>query len=393
MQYIIINIVYMVKDTQYYEVLGVSPEATEIEIKTAYRKLALKYHPDKNNDPSSVDMFKKIGEAYDVLGNVEKRNQYNMFGKEFNNGGVNQSPFDVFQAFFDGIGIMRGMGGMNMGQNMGQPMGMNGNPFQEMFMRTPMNETITVPIRITLEELYNEVTKNVTLKINKICNTCDGRGFKRNANVKTCQQCEGKGQVVDTIRLSPIIIQNIVRPCQPCKGTGKIILDEDVCPSCSGNKLCSHIKILDVPLSKSITADHLKFEGEGTITNSEVHKPGDVIVILKIVPHQFFERNKNDLIIQKSISLIDALCGANIYFKHLDDRIIHIKTSKILKHGAKLVIKGEGFPGGNLCCVVSIDMPTHLKESDKITLKSIFERTEQIYNFDITNTVEYLCDE
>ncbi|XP_069312969.1 dnaJ homolog subfamily A member 4 isoform X2 [Eulemur rufifrons] len=221
----------MVKETQYYDILGVKPSASPEEIKKAYRKLALKYHPDKN--PDEGEKFKLISQAYEVLSDPKKRDIYDQGGeqaiKEGGSGGPSfSSPMDIFDMFFGGGGRMA---------------------------RERRGKNVVHQLSVTLEDLYNGLTKKLALQKNVICEKCEGIGGKK-GSVEKCPLCKGRGMQIHIQQIGPGMVQQIQTVCVECKGQGERINPKDRCESCSGAKVIREKKIIEVHVEKGEVIKH-----------------------------------------------------------------------------------------------------------------------------------------
>ncbi|KAI9144727.1 hypothetical protein BKA69DRAFT_731557 [Paraphysoderma sedebokerense] len=321
----------MMGDTKFYDVLGVEQSATEDEIRKAYRKLALRYHPDKNPDnEEAVAMFQEISVAYEVLSDSSKREMYDQYGEEGLSGrggaGGGFSMDDLFSAFFqdedDFAGFRSGPG----------------------TKRQRKGEDDVVPLNVTMEDLYNGKLLKMELQKNVLCTTCSGRGCKVGA-AKTCVYCHGSGVEFKLRQVAPGFVTQMRDVCSHCKGSGKTVAKKDKCKSCSGNGVQNRKKVIDVnidPGTKEGKRIVLKGEGdqEPGIT------PGDVILVVKMATHPTFERSGNDLRAQVKISLTESLCGFRYYLKHLDGRYLEINhpAGQFIRPNSTKCIRGEGFP-------------------------------------------------
>ncbi|PJF17747.1 hypothetical protein PSACC_02449 [Paramicrosporidium saccamoebae] len=314
----------MVKTTKLYDLLGVSPSASESELKSSYRKLALKYHPDKN--PDAGDQFKEISHAYEVLSDSNKREVYDQYGEEGLNGdGPGMSPQDIFSQFFGG-GFFGG--GFPHGQRQRGPR---------------RGADMDFSLGVTLEDLYKGKTTKIAVQRQIVCVKCSGKGGKADS-VKSCPGCQGTGVRV-TIRQMGPMIQQMQSACNECNGEGEIIKEKDRCTSCHGKKVSSEKKVHEVFIEKGMAdGQRIKFAGEADQAPGVV--AGDVVVILNEKEHAFFKRNGKDLHCKVKIDLLTALAGGSFTIKHLDDRILEgtIKPGEVMKPEEVRCIDGEGMP-------------------------------------------------
>lgn len=318
----------MVKETKFYDLLEVNATANDGEIKTAYRKLAMKYHPDKN--PNAGDKFKDISHAYEVLSNSDKREVYDRYGEAGLNGdagmGGGMSAEDIFSQFFGGS-MFGGFGGGSSSRRSAP-------------RRT---EDMVFQLNVSLEDMYKGKTSKISVQHRILCAKCDGKGGKDGA-VKTCPGCNGSGVKVTVRQLGPMI-QQMQSPCNECHGEGEIIREKDRCKTCEGQKVVAEKKIIDVNIEKGTPHGHkITFPGEAD--QAPGVQAGDLIVVIGEKEHPVFQRNGNDLLCKQSIELLTALAGGTIAIKHLDDRllVVDIPSGQVIKPNSTKVIRGEGMP-------------------------------------------------
>ena len=333
----------MVKDTKLYDELGVAPEATFDQIKKAYRKLALKFHPDKNPDKEAAEKFKEISAAFEVLGDEKKRALYDKVGveglKEGGGGGEFHSPFDIFDMFFGGGGRRRAPGEKERGR-----------------------DTVH-QLKVTLEELYNGVTRKMALQKNIICPSCDGIGGKA-GSVTKCDNCRGSGIEIKLRQIGPGMVQQIQQPCRKCDRRGEVIPDADRCRKCNGSKVVKDKKILECEVQPGMRdGQKIVFSGEGD--QAPDIEPGDVVIVLDEQEHPVFKRKGIDLHLNMKIDLVDALCGFSRVIETLDKRqlLITSEPGKVIDPKEYKAVMEEGMPHpkhnykGNLIIKFDVQFP------------------------------------
>lgn len=334
-----------------YNILEISKTATDDEIKKAYKKAALKHHPDRNpNNPEATSKFQEVSKAFSTLSDPQKRQRYDQFGViEGENDGPGGggmppgfNPFDIFQNMFGGGaggggGGFPGFPGMNMNQQQ--------NNNQNRAFKSPDKK---VTINLSLADVYKG--KSVSIDFNKsvCCDKCHGCGAVSKENIKTCKICNGQGKVMKMMQMGPMVQQSI-QHCSSCKGMGKMIEQGKNCIKCNGNKTMSIKKHLDCYVRPgSIPGTSISFKNESDWV-PDCNDVGDLIVFVNCKNEEgIFTREGNNLIIKKSISLLEALTNTIIYFKHLDDRVVRIKYNDIIKPNQKMIVKDEGMPNINV---------------------------------------------
>lgn len=282
----------MVKETAYYDTLGVKPDASDSELKKAYRKLALKFHPDKN--PDGAEQFKKISQvlifynshglrkkffkAYEVLSDEKKRRLYDQGGEEALQGGGGgegfHNPFDVFDMFFGGGGGQRG----------------------ERRVKPTVHS-----LRVSLETLYKGATKKLKISRTATCKLCNGRGGPEGAS-KECTDCRGRGIKVRVMRMGPMV-QQVQSHCETCNGEGNIFSEKDRCKKCYGKRQYKEEEVIEVIIKPGMRdGEKITFEGKGDNVVG-IDKPGDLVIVIDETEHQYFVRKNDNLIIQHTIEV------------------------------------------------------------------------------------------
>jgi len=359
----------MVKETKFYDVLGVAPTADDNALKKAYRKLAMKYHPDKN--PEAGDKFKEISMAYEVLSNPEKRKLYDQAGEQgikeggSGGGGAGMNPMDIFDMFFGGGG--------------------GGDPFGRGRQRGPRRtKNLVHQLSVSLEDMYNGTVRKLALQKNVICDGCEGIGGKPGA-VQKCPNCRGTGMQVRIQQLGPGMMQQIQSMCGECHGEGERVDPKLRCKKCNGRKVNRERKILEVSVDKGMEdGQKVTFSGEGD--QEPGLEPGDIIIVLDEKAHALFKRNGQDLIMKMDISLTEALTGLKKAVKTLDDRTLVIQTvrGEVIKTGDLKMVRGEGMPQyrnpfekGRLIIQFNVVFPPSLEPSVAEKLASILPPADE----------------
>lgn len=356
--------------SDYYTVLGLNKNASQEEIKKAYRKMAMKYHPDRNKDPNATEKFKEIGEAYEILSNPEKKEIYDKYGKEGleNNGHMpTGNAADIFKMFFGDDSPFGGIFG--------------GNPFGNMFgNNVELPEDIGYKVNITIKEVYNGCTKNITIPIDIVCPTCKGSKMKSGKSIDICKYCNGTGRLVQ--QRGNMIMQT---PCPHCGGKGKKINDADKCDKCRGKGIVKKNQEYRIPINKGTKSNDRYISPEGNFVPSG--RRGKIVFIFIVSDNENFRisrTNDNNLETSYNVNLIDALIGASINIKHIDDKKYTIKLSKIVNNKQKINVPGLGLPYknnpnkyGDLIITINLIMPEALTDEQKTELKKTFNYKER----------------
>lgn len=337
----------------YYDILGINRDAEDAEIKKAYRKLAMKYHPDRNsNDKEAEEKFKEIQKAYAVLSDPQKRSAYDRFGHSaegaggfggFGGGGFGGGFGDVFEDIFENI-FSGGRGGAR------QSRGQRGADLQ-------YNVTLTLEEAAVGKQIEITVPKHVS------CQTCDGSGAKKGSTPKTCETCAGIGQV--RIQQGFFSIQ---QTCPSCHGDGKVI--SDPCNSCHGQGRVRESKKLTVKIPAGVdNGDRVRLSGEG---EAGIHggSAGDLYVQVSVKQHPIFERHENDLYCEVPISFSTAALGGSIEVPTLEGRITlkipaETQTAKVFRLRGKGMKSVRSLAKGDLLCKILVETPVNLSREQK----------------------------
>ncbi len=350
----------------YYEVLGVDRNASEEEIKKAYRKLAKKYHPDMNpGDKDAEKKFKEASEAYAVLSDAEKRRQYDQFGHSAFDGtggagGFDFSGMDFSDIFGDIFGDFFGGGGRRT----------NNGPMKGQNVRTS--------VRIKFEEAAFGCEKEIELVLKDECDTCHGTGAKPGTSKVTCGKCGGKGKIVMTQQSFFGTVQNVTT-CPDCHGTGQIIKEK--CPDCHGTGYIARKKKIAVSIPAGIDngqSIRIREKGEPGINGGP---RGDLLVEVRVAPHAIFQRNEYDIYSSAPISFAQAALGGEVLIDTLDGKVAY-EVKPGTQTDTRIRLRGKGVPTlrnknvrGDQYVTLVVQVPTNLSSEAKETLRKFDEET------------------
>ena len=365
----------MASKRDYYEVLGVAKGASADEIKKAYRKLAVKYHPDKNpGNKEAEEKFKEAAEAYAVLSDADKRAKYDQFGHagvdgagpDFSGGfgDLNDILNDLFGGGFSGFsGFGGGFGGFGGGRGQRQQQ-----------QRVYRGRDIRVRVKLTLEEIAKGVEKEISIEKSVPCPDCGGRGARNASDIKTCPACNGTGQVQRVV--NSIFGQTVTySTCQQCGGEGKII--SNPCRTCNGSGLVRKRETIKVKIPAGVEAGmQLTIQGEGhAAKNNGIN--GDLLVVIEEQEHPNLKREGNNLYYTKIISMPDAILGAEVEIPCLDGTY-KVKVEAGTQSGTVVRLRGKGLPTvngyggtGDLYVKFAVWVPKRLSKEEKELVESM----------------------
>lgn len=366
----------------YYDVLGVSKNANADEIKKAYRKLALQYHPDRNKSPDSEEKFKEISEAYAVLSNPEKRQLYDTYGYEGLSGRY-ASPEDIFRGseanfeeIFKDIGF--GFGGFGF-KDIFETFFGRGDPFGFGFGRSRRGQDIVYEAEITLEDVLHGVEQEIELYKTATCDECKGSRSAPGTKPRTCSICNGKGQVRHVMNQSRFSTFVTVEPCRTCKGEGVII--DRPCKTCDGRGQVRKPQKFRFKIPAGVQdGNMLKIEGAGEPSNSGVS--GDLYIKIRIKLHEIFERSDSDILYELKLPFSKLALGTEVRVPTLDGNT-SLKIPQGTQPNAILRIKGKGLPKynshgrGDELVRVNVKIPTKLNDRQKSLLKELDKEFEE----------------
>lgn len=362
----------MASKRDYYEVLGVSRTASKDEIKDAYRKLAMQYHPDRNKSPDAEEKFKEISEAYAVLSDDDKRAQYDQLG----HAGFDQryTTEDIFRGA-DFESIFRDLGfGLNLGDLFRNFFG--GRGFEE---RVSTGRDLVYDLEITLEDAARGAEKEIEISRIEKCDLCSGRGAAPNTSIRACPKCGSSGRVQNVSRNAFGTFVRVVS-CPTCRGRGKII--DTPCPRCRGTGLIRKERTITVKVPPGIDEGfQLRLEGEGEAPpNGGV--PGDLYVSIRIAPHQYFKRRADDLLYRLAIGFPQAALGTEVSVPTLDGKT-NVKIRPGTQPGEIMKLKGKGMPRlrgygkGDMLIRFEISVPERLTRQQKALLEELAKEFDQ----------------
>jgi len=343
----------------YYEVLGVATAASQDEIKSAYRKQAFKYHPDRNqDDPEAESKFKEAAEAYEILGNEEKRQAYDRFGHE----GVNGNGFsgfssneDIFGAFSDIFGEVFGFSSAGRG---------GGN-------RPRAGSDLRYNLEISFREAAKGAEVDIQIPVEVVCEECDGSGSAPGSTPETCPQCGGSGSMQQSQGFFRISVT-----CPHCRGAGQII--SDPCDECLGRGSVIKDKDLKVRIPAGVDNNsRLRLRGEGE-AGTHGGPPGDLYVVIRVTPDDVFERHGQNLIISREIPMVEAALGHRMEVPTLDDPV-NLDIPSGTQSGEVFRLRGLGMPhlgsthNGDLLVEIKVKTPTRLNSRQEELLKEFAE--------------------
>lgn len=360
----------MAEKRDYYEVLGVSKNADAAEIKKAYRKLALQYHPDKNpGNKEAEEKFKEAAEAYDVLSNEEKRRKYDQFGHAGLGGagaggfGGGMSMDDIFSHFGDIFGNFGGFGGFSGGGRSAR--------------RVNRGTNLRVKVKLSLEEIATGVEKKIKVKKYVADTHCHGTGAKEGTSFSTCTTCNGTGQIT-RVQNTILGAMQTTSTCPTCEGEGKIINEK--CPHCNGEgvQLAEEVITLNIPAG---VADgmQLSLGGKGNAARRGGVN-GDLIVLIEEEEHEELVRDGNDLLYNTFVGFPEAVLGDSVEIPTLDGKV-KVKIEPGTQPGKILRLRGKGLPDvngygkGDLLVKVNVWIPKNLSKDEKKVVEDLKERS------------------
>ena len=351
----------------YYDVLGVSRDADSSSLKSAYRKLAMKYHPDKNPGNTEAEKkFKEVSEAYEILSNSEKRQAYDAYGHDaFNQSGGSGfsegfggfgSFSDIFEDFFGDIG-----GGRQNRQ------------------REQRGQDLKYEVDVDLREAYTGLKKEISFDTLVRCDTCKGSGSEKGNGLKNCNICGGSGRT----RASQGFF-TVERTCSGCGGAGQVITDP--CNTCNGEGRRRKNRKLEVNIPAGVEeGSRIRLSGEGAV-GPNGSSPGDLYLFVSMIPHPIFEREATNIFCNVPISIVNASLGGSVDVPTVSGGKVKVKIPAGSQNGDQFRLNGKGMPTirstsfGDMIISLSVEVPKNLSENQKRLLREFDEESSQKNN-------------
>ncbi len=368
----------MTTKRDYYEILGISHSASDEEIKSAYRKLAMQYHPDRNQgNKEAEDKFKEVAEAYEVLSDPNKKSMYDRFGhdglKGGGFGGGFHDPFDIFREVF----------GSGFGSIFDDFFGTR----SERFSRRDKNRgrDLQIKLKLRLEEIASGITKQLKIKKLIACESCNGSGLRKGSQASTCPQCQGSGEVRQVSQSLFGRFVNITT-CPRCVGRGTIITDP--CQTCRGEGIVHGEDFVEVNVPPGVAdGNYMTIRGKGNF-GPNGGPPGDLIIVMTEQTHDFFTRNGSDVIFDLLLSYPEVSLGTEVEIPTLEEegegkerrnKLVKINVPPGTQSGKVFRLKGKGFPelnsyrNGDLLVQIKVWTPTKLSQREKELLDELLQ--------------------
>ena len=357
--------------SDYYEILGIDRNATKDEIKSAFRKMARKWHPDVNKAPEAEAKFKELGKAYETLMDDDKRATYDRFGED----GLRDAGFNTQGPFAGGFGDLEEVFNTFFGGGFGGGFGFGGSRQRD--PNAPQRgDDLRLDITLDFEEAAFGLTREIKIDHLETCPTCKGTGAKEGAKPETCKQCGGQGRIQQTTRTVLGHFTQIVT-CPHCHGKGTVI--SNPCPDCHGEGRRTEEKKIEVKIPAGVdNGSKMRLSHEGDAgTNGGV--AGDLYIVIHVNPSHYYQRDGINVITKLDITPAQAILGDTITIKTLDgEKDVTIPPG--IQHGEIVKVRGAGIPNiskpsqrGDHIVVVSVKIPTHISNNEKVLYEKIYQ--------------------
>ena len=360
----------------YYEILNVEKTADQETIKKAYRKLALKYHPDRNSDPDAQEKFQKIAQAYETLSDENKRKRYDIGGCL---DGEGIDAFEIFKHFFNnddmGMGGMSGLGGMGMMGGLGSIFGMGGIGGVK---RDKNQGKLEIKVDISIKAICCNKKARITHYRTDICSDCRGTKLKEGKQLIQCDVCNGTGNIITQKNMGFIMMEN-KETCQKCSGSGNIIPLGSACQTCNGLGIVKKKFVMEVKAREVLNNEFLIKEGEGNRYNASYPR-GPLIIKFNIIPDSKFKVQGKDLIMQEKISVYESICGFRRSITHPNEQQLFIEVKGDTPNETILNLESYGAtPTGNLLVKIIVVWPDKLLRKDiRKLLRQVLKKEKMI---------------
>ena len=348
----------------FYDVLGVSKSADESSLKSAYRKLAMKYHPDRNpGDTNAEKKFKEVSEAYDVLSNPEKKAAYDQYGHDAFSGGSGQGFSEGFSSGFGSFSDI-------FEDFFGDVSGRQGNNDQR-----KKGEDLKYEMTISLRDAYTGIKKEINFDTLVTCDACRGSGSSTNDGISTCSSCGGRGR----IRASQGFF-TVERTCPNCSGTGQVITDP--CSSCNGEGRVRKNRKIEVSIPAGVEeGSRIRLSGEGA-SGQNGASSGDLYIFIGILDHEIFQRDGMEIFCNVPISISDASLGGSVEVPTVSGGRAKVKIPAGTQSGDQLKLNGKGMPAlrsvsfGDMIITLVVEIPKNLSSRQKELLREFDEESD-----------------
>jgi len=376
------------KGKDYYQILGIPRNASDDEIKKAYRKLVMRYHPDRNPDPKANEKMREINRAYAILSDPAKRARYDRYGERGLEGYTDQDIFggidfnsifrelglrNIFEDFFKGFGFGR----KSIFEDFFSEDSFFGRRIGVREIEEIRGADLQYDLEIDLEEAFQGIEKKINLPKTETCPICKGTGAAK-GGLSICKECQGKGQIVYEQRSGWSVLRQITT-CPRCHGQGKAITSS--CKKCQGKGVIEVKKEISIQIPRGVdTGQTIRIEGEGE-AGKRGGEPGDLYIRFQLKPHPIFERRGADIYVKKEITFTQAILGGKIYDIPGLDGNLNIEVPEGTENGAIFKIEGKGMPSdeerGDLYVEIKIVLPKNLSPEERALLKN-FERLRSL---------------